>query len=58
MVGHQPATVEMIAMGARKSGRLTGMQHESISPTSVFDNYVKYAALAIPSYWRATVFSP
>src|SRR2546427_8337856 len=34
MVGHQAATVQTIALGASEDGRLTGIRHESISPTS------------------------
>src|SRR5262249_557394 len=46
MVGHQPATIQTIALGADGGGKLTGIRHESISPTSVFDNYIEYAALS------------
>ena len=38
MVGHQAATSQTIALGADKTGKLLGIRHESISPTSVFDN--------------------
>ena len=54
MVGHQAATVQTIALGARKDGQLTGIRHESISPTSMFDNYIEYAALATRSLWAAS----
>jgi xanthine dehydrogenase YagR molybdenum-binding subunit len=53
MTGHQPATIQTIALGADSSGRLTGIRHESISPTSVFDNYIEYAALASRHLWAA-----
>ena len=46
MVGHQPATIQTIALGADRDGKLTGIRHESISPTPVFDNYIEYAANA------------
>src|SRR5438552_5954191 len=54
MVGHQPATVQTIALGAGKDGKLTGIRHESISPTPVFDNYIEYAALVARSLWAAS----
>jgi xanthine dehydrogenase YagR molybdenum-binding subunit len=54
MVGHQAATVQTIALGADKGGKLTGIRHESISPTSVFDNYIEYAAIASRHLWAAS----
>ena len=54
MVGHQPATVQTIALGAGEDGKLTGIRHESISPTPVFDNYIEYAALVARSLWAAS----
>jgi xanthine dehydrogenase YagR molybdenum-binding subunit len=54
MVGHQPATIQTIAIGARKDGKLTGLRHESTSPTSVFDNYIEYAANCSRFLWAAS----
>ncbi|HWF84506.1 MAG TPA: molybdopterin cofactor-binding domain-containing protein [Vicinamibacterales bacterium] len=54
MVGHQPATVQTIALGARRDGKLTGLRHESTTPTSVFDNYIEYAANCSRSLWSAS----
>ena len=54
MVGHQPATIQTIALGAGKDGKLTGIRHDSISPTAVFDNYIEYAALSTRSLWAAS----
>src|SRR5438067_1015981 len=54
MVGHQPATIQTIALGAGQNGKLTGIHHDSISPTPVFDNYIEYAALASRSLWAAS----
>ena len=51
MVGHQPATIQTIALGASEDGRLTGIRHDSLSPTSVFDNYIEYAANWTRSLW-------
>jgi xanthine dehydrogenase YagR molybdenum-binding subunit len=54
MAGHQASTVQTIALGAGKGGQLTGIRHESISPTSMFDSYIEYAALATRSLWAAS----
>jgi xanthine dehydrogenase YagR molybdenum-binding subunit len=53
MVGHQPATVQTIALAADRNGKLTGIRHDSANPTSVFDDYVEYAAMASRHLWRA-----
>ena len=54
MAGHQPATIQTIALGAGKDGTLTGIRHDSISPTPIFDDYIEYAALASRSLWAAS----
>ena len=54
MVGHQASTIQTIALGADKGGKLTGIRHESISPTSAFDNYIEYAAIASRHLWAAS----
>ncbi len=54
MVGHQAATVQTIALGSDRDGKLTGIRHDSVNPTSVFDDYVEYAALASRHLWRAS----
>ncbi len=54
MVGHQAATVQTIALGADRDGKLSGIRHDSVNPTSVFDDYVEYAALASRHLWRAS----
>jgi xanthine dehydrogenase YagR molybdenum-binding subunit len=54
MVGHQPATIQTIALGASEDGKLTGIRHDSISPTPVFDTYIEYAALCSRSLWAAS----
>ena len=54
MVGHQPATIQTIALGAGQDGVLSGIRHDSISPTPIFDDYIEYAALASRSLWAAT----
>jgi xanthine dehydrogenase YagR molybdenum-binding subunit len=54
MAGHQPATVQTIALGASEDGKLIGIRHDSISPTPVFDNYIEYAALATRHLWGAS----
>jgi xanthine dehydrogenase YagR molybdenum-binding subunit len=54
MVGHQAATVQTIALGADRDGKLTGIRHASVNPTSLFDPYVEYAALASRHLWGAS----
>jgi xanthine dehydrogenase YagR molybdenum-binding subunit len=54
MVGHQAATVQTIALGASRDGKLTGIRHDSINPPSMFDDYVEYAALASRHLWGAS----
>jgi xanthine dehydrogenase YagR molybdenum-binding subunit len=54
MVGHQAATIQTIALGADKDGKLSGIRHESISPTPVFDSYIEYAAIASRHLWAAS----
>ena len=54
MAGHQPATVQTIALGADRDGKLTGIRHDSVNPTSLFDGYVEYAAMASRHLWRAS----
>jgi xanthine dehydrogenase YagR molybdenum-binding subunit len=54
MVGHQPATIQTITLAAGNSGKLTGIRHDSISPSSVFDDYIEYAANASRSLWGAS----
>src|SRR5207245_6440882 len=54
MVGHQPATIQTIALGAGKDGKLTGIRHDTISPTPIFDNYIEYAGLVSRSLWAAS----
>jgi xanthine dehydrogenase YagR molybdenum-binding subunit len=53
MVGHQAATVQTIALGAGRDGKLAGIRHDSVNPTSPFDDYVEYAAVASRHLWGA-----
>src|SRR5258707_3177103 len=53
MVRHEAATVQSIALGAGCDGTVAGLRHDSVNPTSVFDDYVEYAALASRHLWRA-----
>jgi xanthine dehydrogenase YagR molybdenum-binding subunit len=54
MAGHQAATVQVIRLGADREGKLTGIRHDSVNPTSLFDDYVEYAAMASRHLWRAS----
>lgn len=53
MAGHQPATLQTISLGADRDGKLVAIEHQSISPTPVFDNYIEYAAIASRHLWAA-----
>ena len=54
MTGHQCASMQVIRLGADRNGKLNGICHDSITPTSMFDNYIEYAALCPRSLWAAT----
>jgi xanthine dehydrogenase YagR molybdenum-binding subunit len=54
MVGHQPATRQTVRLSATTDGRLTGIDHQSIQPTPVVDDYVEYAANASRFLWAAS----
>jgi xanthine dehydrogenase YagR molybdenum-binding subunit len=54
MAGHQAATVQTIALGADRDGKLVGIRHDSINPTSMFDDYVEYAAMVSRHLWQAS----
>jgi xanthine dehydrogenase YagR molybdenum-binding subunit len=54
MAGRGPATIQTLTLAADKTGKLTGIRHDSISPSSVFDNYIEYAANVSRSLWGAT----
>jgi xanthine dehydrogenase YagR molybdenum-binding subunit len=54
MVGHQAATVQTIALGAGRDGKLAGIRHDSVNATSTFDDYVEYAAMASRHLWGAS----
>ena len=54
MVGHQAATVQTIALGTDRDGNLAGIRHDSVNPTSLFDDYVEYAAMASRHLWHAS----
>jgi xanthine dehydrogenase YagR molybdenum-binding subunit len=43
-VGHRPHTIQRVALGAAKNGRLLAFRHESVSWTSRFDEFVEPAA--------------
>ncbi len=54
MAGHQAASMQVIRLGAERNGRLNGIRHDSVTPTSMFDNYIEYAALCPRSLWAAS----
>jgi len=54
MAGHQPATLQTIRLSATTEGRLTGIDHQSVGPTTMTDNYIEYAANASRFLWGAS----
>jgi len=54
MAGHQPATLQTIRLSATTEGRLTGIDHQSVGPTTMTDNYIEYAANASRFLWSAS----
>ncbi len=46
LVGHRPATIQTVTLGARADGTLTAVRHEVISETSRFDEFVEPSAVA------------
>jgi xanthine dehydrogenase YagR molybdenum-binding subunit len=45
LVGHRSKTVQKLALGADRSGKLTAIRHEVASETSQFDEFVEPSAL-------------
>ncbi|HEX2658174.1 MAG TPA: xanthine dehydrogenase family protein molybdopterin-binding subunit, partial [Polyangia bacterium] len=45
LVGHRPRTVQRVQLAADKDGRLVAVQHDALSHTSRFDEFVEPAAL-------------
>lgn len=54
MAGHQAATLQTIRLSATRDGRLTAIDHQSVTPTSMTDEYIEYAANASRSLWGTT----
>jgi xanthine dehydrogenase YagR molybdenum-binding subunit len=44
-VGYRPPTVQRVALGATRDGRLTAQIHEVVSQTSIFDEFVEPSGL-------------
>ena len=42
--GYQPASEQKVTLGAARDGKLVAVRHQSITPTSLFDDYVEFAA--------------
>lgn len=43
--GHQCASEQTLTIAADKNGKLKALKHDSITPTSQFEDYVEYAAI-------------
>jgi xanthine dehydrogenase YagR molybdenum-binding subunit len=41
IVGHRPKTVQRVALGASRDGRLVAIRHDTVSETSTFDEFVE-----------------
>ncbi len=54
MCGHQAANVQVVKLGAAPDGRLTAIDHLSVSPSSMTDEYIEYAANASRFLWGAS----
>lgn len=44
-VGCRPRTIQSIAIGAQRDGRLSSMTHDVLSQTSIFDEFIESSAL-------------
>ena len=54
MVGHQPATLQTIRLSAARDGKLIAIDHRSVGPTTMTDDYIEYAANASRFLWGAS----
>ncbi len=45
LVGHRPKTIQHLVLAADRKGKLLAVQHESVSETSRFDEFVEPAAV-------------
>jgi xanthine dehydrogenase YagR molybdenum-binding subunit len=45
LVGHRPATIQRVALGADRQGKLLAVRHELFSQTCQFDEFVEPSAL-------------
>jgi xanthine dehydrogenase YagR molybdenum-binding subunit len=57
MAGHQAATVRR-SRSAPIVTAIVGIRHDSINPTSMFDDYVEYAALSAATFGKPAAASP
>jgi xanthine dehydrogenase YagR molybdenum-binding subunit len=49
--GFATGSLQTVALGATRDGRLTAIRHESVTATSVFDQYVEYGAIGTRSLY-------
>ncbi len=45
LVGHRPKTIQRVALGADKGGRLLALRHDSLSETSQLDEFLEPCAI-------------
>lgn len=43
--GYQAASEQILTIAAEKDGKIKALKHDSLTPTSTFDDYVEYAAI-------------
>ena len=52
-VGHRPATVQDLALGAERDGRLTAIVHEAVGHTARFKEYAEHTAAVSRTMYAA-----
>ncbi len=52
-VGYRPRTIQAIALGADRDGRLSAIAHDVLSQTSVFDEFVESSGLVTKMLYAA-----
>lgn len=52
-VGHRPRTIQAIALGADRGGKLRAITHDVLAHTSVFDEFIESSALLTRTLYAA-----
>ncbi|GAA4256704.1 xanthine dehydrogenase family protein molybdopterin-binding subunit [Dactylosporangium darangshiense] len=48
-IGHRPATIQRIRLGARRDGTLTAIEHESVQPSAIDDDNIVESVTTVSS---------